>query len=64
MTFEFEIITAALFSIVDIYCIYRLLNNKLTFRFSREKIVSVYVIIYALYVFFQILMPVFSYYPV
>lgn len=64
MTFEFEVIAAALFSIIDMYCIYRLLNSKLTFRFSKEKIVSVYVTIYALYVLFQVLMGIFSSYPV
>lgn len=64
MTFEFELIAAVLFGIVDIYCIYRLLNHKLTFRFSREKLVPVYAGVYILYILMQILMGIFSSYPV
>lgn len=64
MTFEFELIAAVLFGIVDIYCIYRLLNHKLTFRFSREKLVPVYAGVYALYILMQTLMGIFSSYPV
>lgn len=64
MTFEFEIFAAALFGIVDIYCFYRLLNNNLTFRFSRKKLIWVYVGIYVLYILMQTLMGIFSAYPV
>lgn len=55
MSFVFELITASLFGIIDIYCIYRLLNNNLKFRFSREKIVPVYMGIYILYILVQAL---------
>lgn len=55
MSFVFELITASLFGIIDIYCIYRLLNNNLKFRFSREKIVPVYMGIYILYILAQAL---------
>lgn len=64
MTFEFEIFAAAFFGIVDIYCIYRLLNSNLTFRFSRKKLVWVYAGIYVLYILMQTLMGIFSAYPI
>lgn len=64
MTFEFELIATVLFGIIDIYCIYRLLNHKLTFRFSRKKLVWVYAGIYVLYILMQTLMGIFSAYPV
>lgn len=64
MIFEFEVIAIALFGIVDIFCIYRLLNYILTFRFSREKQVPVYVGIYAIYILIQALIVIFSSYPV
>lgn len=64
MSFGFEVIAAALFGIVDIYCIYRLLNNNLTFRFSKEKLVPVYASIYVIYIMMQALMGIFSSYPV
>lgn len=64
MAFEFQVIAAALFSIIDIYCVYRLLNNSLTFRFPKGKLVPIYAGIYALYILIQVLMGVFSSYPV
>lgn len=64
MTFEFELIAAILFSFVDIYCFYCLLNSKLTFRFSKRKLIPVYAAIHILYVLIQVLMGVFSSYPI
>ncbi len=64
MTFGFELIAAVIFSIIDIYVIYRLLSNKLTFRFSKDKIVPIYIGTYILYVLMQVLITLFASYPV
>ena len=64
MTFGFQLILAALFGAVDIYCVCRLLNYSLTFRFPEKKLVPIFTGIYVLYVLMQILTGTFSSYPV
>lgn len=64
MSFEFELIAAALFSIVDIYCIYCMLNHNLTFRFSKKACVPIYISSYVFYMLMQVLAGIFSFYPV
>lgn len=64
MAFGFQLILAALFGAVDIYCVCRLLNYSLTFRFPEKKLVPIFTGIYALYVLMQILTGTFSSYPV
>lgn len=63
MGFELRIMMSALFGIIDIYCIYRLLNYNLTFRFSEKKLIPVHACIYALYILLQALAGRLSSYP-
>jgi len=64
MSFEFEVISAAIFNIIDIYLLYYLLNNKLTFRFSKGKLVPIYVVIYFLFLSVLLLPALFPAYPI
>lgn len=64
MTFEFKLIASIIFSVIDVYVIYRLLSNKLTFRFSENKVLPAYFVIYALYVLLQVSTTLFPNYPV
>lgn len=63
MTFEFELISGAFFSIIDLYVLYILFNHKLTFRFSKNKVFPAYLVSYALVMLGQFLPGFFPSYP-
>ena len=63
MTYEFELISSAFFSMFDLYVLYILLNHKLTFRFSKNKVFPVYLLSYILFMLSQYLPDFFPSYP-
>ena len=54
MTLEFQLPLLIFFSIIDVYAIYYLLSNTLTFRFSKDKTIPVYIGAYIYYILIQI----------
>lgn len=64
MTFEFEVIAAIIFNVIDTYLFYSLLNNKLTFRFSKDKRKPVYIIIYFMFLAALLLPELLPKYPI